>query len=823
MIRLGTSPLAVLLASTLLATPGRSALPMARLNSILPSGVQRGASVEVVLDGADLDDVESLYFSRAGVSAERLEGLRFRITAAPDVPLGPIDVRAVGAWGVSNPRTFTVGSLAEAAELEPNNFPEQAQRLPVDSVVNGVVAARADVDYYVVALEQGQTVVVDCEGERIDSLLDAVLTIFAPDGRALDLSDRYAGRDARIDFTAPAAGDYRIRVHDLVYDGGAAYFYRLAVHGRPVVSYLFPPAVNPGATTEVRVVGRNLPNSQLNESVTVKNRPMEETAATVSPANAAGLEPDVFLHPRSAGVDGFAFRGDSSPPIVAGLTELPVVLEQEPNDAEHEAQSVAAPVEIAGRLDRKGDRDCFRFAAKAGQTIEIEGISEQAGFPADLTLFVRRIRGVDAAAGQLQTEDVGEFDDSLESVGGLAYVTSTHDPLARFQAPEDSEYLVEVRDRFSESRGDGRFVYRLKIHSPTPDFRLLAAPADGSNPSSILARRGGATHATVYALRKGGFSGEIRVHVEGLPDGVSAPPVTIGPAVSQAPIVFHAAPDAPDFTGEISVVGTARIGDADVERKARTASILWPAGGNAPRPARLTRSVCLAVRGDAPYLLSAQPSDSKIGQGAQVLVPVKLNRRWADFTDKLVGLSAQFLPPNVDNPAVEIPAGADEGLLSLYFKPDAPPGSYTFILQGAANVPFTKTPNDPEAKKNPVEVADPSLPIEITIVPRPIEITLDPANPTLRPGQSANLKVAVNRHNGYNGPVRLSLTLPAGLAGLASPEITVPADVAQTVLPVQAASDLPVGDKGGLTVRGLADFGGELVPVDARLQVKIEN
>lgn len=799
-----------------------AALPMARLNTVFPMGAQRGQSVEVVLDGADLEGTTSLYFSRSGVTAEHLGELRFKVTVAADVPVGPIDVRAIGDWGVSNPRTFTVGTLVEGNEAESNNFPDQAQKIAVDNVMNGVVGGRADVDYYLVSLAQGETVVIDCEGERIDSLLDGVLTIFGPDGRALDLSDRYYGKDARLDFTAPMKGDYRVRVHDLVYNGGNAYFYRLSVHRQPVVDYVFPPVATAGQESQVQIVGRNLPNSTKNESLVVRNRPMEELSAKVAAPASDAIEAERFLAPRGARLDAFAFRFEPSPPVLVGTTSLAVALEAEPNDTDAQAQVVAWPTEVAGRLDHKEDRDLYRFAGKAGQAIEIEGISETAGFAADLIFLVRQITAT-SADGKIETKEIGEFDDIPESVGGQSYITSTHDPIAAFTPPADGDYLLEVRDRFAESRGDGRFVYRLRMAPPTPDYRLMVAPADPSNPSSILVRKGGTTEATVYALRKGGFAGEIHVSVKGLPTGVSASPVILGPNVNQAAVVFYSDANAADFTGPIEIVGTAKIGDVEVPHSARPATILWPAGGNAPRPARLTRSLCLAVRGTAPYLLSAQPADVKIGQGAQLIVPIKLQRLWADYTDKLAGVTAAFLPGGVDNDATEIAPGQNEARLNLYFKPDVAPGTYTFIVKGAGNVPFTKNTSDPKAQKAPVEVADPSQPIQITVVPRPLEIALESAAASVKPGQSANLKVSVRRHNGYAGPARLRLTLPPGLGGLVAPELTVPADVTETLMPIQIAGDMALGEHGDLAVRGTAQIGEELIPVDARLTLNVAN
>jgi hypothetical protein len=231
--------------------------------------------------------------------------------------------------------------------------------------------------------------------------------------------------------------------------------------------------------------------------------------------------------------------------------------------------------------------------------------------------------------------------------------------------------------------------------------------------------------------------------------------------------------------------------------------------------------VVLAVRPGAPYFLIAQPDFSKLGQGSMLDLGLALERRSPDFGDKLVGVTVPMAPGTFENAAIEIPAGQTAGRLSLYVKPETPPGRYSVSVKGTAAIPFTKTPTDPNAKKTPVEVADPSPPIEITIVPRPAEIAPATAEPTGKPGQQIALAVKVNRQNGYTGPIELTLRLPPGLGGVLTPTLTIPADVSETNVPIQLASDLAVGDKGGVTVRGTAKVGNDIIPVDARIVLKV--
>src|SRR4051794_4448666 len=87
-------------------------LPLARLQSVFPMGARQGSTVEVTLAGQDLDDVTGLRFSDRRITAKAGTGAgKFVVTVAADAPVGTYDVRAVGRFGVTNPRAFVVGML----------------------------------------------------------------------------------------------------------------------------------------------------------------------------------------------------------------------------------------------------------------------------------------------------------------------------------------------------------------------------------------------------------------------------------------------------------------------------------------------------------------------------------------------------------------------------------------------------------------------------------------------------------------------------------------------------------------------------------------
>ena len=116
----------VVLAGTALPAAAQS-LPVARLFSVYPPGARQGASLDVTIAGVDLDGVSQLHFSTPGITATQKTvppGLgettpqpapgQFTIQVAADAKPGICEVRAIGKYGVSNPRSFVIGTHADA-------------------------------------------------------------------------------------------------------------------------------------------------------------------------------------------------------------------------------------------------------------------------------------------------------------------------------------------------------------------------------------------------------------------------------------------------------------------------------------------------------------------------------------------------------------------------------------------------------------------------------------------------------------------------------------------------------------------------------------
>ncbi len=689
-------------------------LPSSRLNNIFPCGARQGTSVDCTIGGADLDEVSGLYFSHPGIKGELTGPNKFRVTIAPDVPPGPYDVRAITSRGLSNFRAFCVGDRPEIIEEEPNDEPAKALRAALPVVINGRIDKPNDVDHYVFAARKGQRVIIDCWAWRLDSQLDGTLMVFDPKGRELVYSGDYAGKDPFVDFTAPEDGDYVVKVWDFIYGGSNDLVYRLQVGSLPHLDAALPSTLRPGSKTLVTFLGRNLPGGEPT-SILSQGRPLDsitrEVEVPTDPPLAGSLRGGEAIRPSQSWLDGMGYRlttpEGSSNPIFFGFSDEPAVVEREPNDRKESAQEVPFPCEITGTFAPSGDIDFFRFHAQKDEKVVVEVYGERQSGMVDPYLA-----GYDHTGKRVFAAD----DVSGRNIGQLRFTTTTHDARWEFVAAADGDFTVQLRDLYYQQRGEARFAYRLSLRRPRPDFRLMAVPTHDIQPDSTTVGRGGRTWLDLLAFRIDNFNEPIRVEVANLPPGVTCDPVVIGPGKASAPLVFRADVDAPLGHAEIRVVGIAMIDGVEVRRDARGGGLTWPTV-NTPGIARMAGSLPIAVREAPPFVVEATPSKTRVSPGEKVAIMVKLDR--ASDWDQPVQISGFDLPDNATVALVNIPKGMSEAKAELALPANLKPGSFTFTLNGAGQVPrdYVAKRDASKPRGNNVRAIFPSNPITIEVIP----------------------------------------------------------------------------------------------------------
>lgn len=805
-------------------------IPRPFLHAVQPPSIRAGETVDVTIDGANLEGADGLWFENPGLSGFLRHGKTFTVTAAPDLAPGHYDVRVVSPLGVSNPRTIVVGRLPQAVEQEPNNTPPQANPLAMASVVCGSLTA-ADVDSFRFDGKKGQRVLLDLEAWRLDSKLDATIRLIRLDGTFVSENRDTHGADPFLDVILPDDGTYVIVVHDVVFGGSPGHFYRLTLHEGPHVDSVIPVSVEKAGVAELSLVGRNLGGTTLADQ-SIEGRPVESRRVSVQLGAAALNAPlpspsRMFAPPAAAGRVGFEFPWGVDPAgrvqtQFVALAEHPVIVEQEPNSGGDSAQAITLPCEVSGAFGLPGDVDVYRFPATKGQTWIFEVEAERLGSSADPTLVIQKVEKVGPAKDLATADDV----DGLHTVA--RFNLSSVDATLRWQVPEDATYQVRLNDLYLSQRGDPRLFYRLKIRPERPDFRLFVVPESATQPETPTLRAGGRCLARILAWRVDGFAGPIRIEAEGLPPGVRCEPVVIGPGQNETPIVLEADTSVEAAEATIRFVGRSRwldrkdslgyqSGDTalglDRTQYAIPGGITWPPtgapadGGGAP--ARVSQAFVLAVLPDpAPLALTASSGTQQVAQGGVLRVQLGATRRAGLDADVAITLGDP--PPNVALDPLTIAKDKSEGRAILAIPNQLPPGPYTLVFNAAAPYPFSP---DVNAKTKPnVTLAEPSNPIVISVRPAPVTLTTAPATGTVPRSGNLELTVTIARQNGFTGPVRFSLE-DANALGLVAESVSIDASQTTAKLAVRASNGSPEAT-GKVGIRAVAEVKGEPVEVE---------
>ena len=683
------------------ASVARADLPSPRLDRITPLGAAAGSSVEIEVIGADIEDATKLMFDHPGITAKHVKDRKFQVTVSPEVPAGTYDARVIGKFGITNPRLFAVSKgLTELAETPPKD-PTAGQLVPMNSVINGS-SKQGREDVFRFAAKKGQRVVAECFAQRLDSQLDANLTLTDSEGRQLASNGDYAGKDPLVEFVAPRDGEYAVTINDLSFRGG--FPYRLVITDQPHVENVFPRAVQAGKKAELTVFGRNLGSGAKPSSWVVNDLPLDAVTESVTPPDDI-LKRGLFSftdHPTGHSVlptaatctlHGFQHRGV---PLV--VTDLPVTVEQEPNDDPLKPQKLTLPVVLSGRFDKERDADWYEIEPPESGSYSFEVYCERIAGRADPYLVV------------LDEKDnrVAELDDF--GIRMNAFDGHLRDPSGSVNLTAKKKYRVLVQDRYR--RGGARYQYVLAIRKPVPDFFPAVIHHQNPGPGGTTVRKGGAVYLDVVIHNTGGFAGPVTITAEDLPKGLHVAPTTINND-NRGVVVLWADKDAPDWVGPVRLTATAKRGDETITRVVRPYTRVWNSTDlNSSRP---TRELVVAIAADtAPFAITPQVEKVEVEAGKKVEVVVKCDRLWPEFKGA-VTLIPLSVPGPIKMGTVTIAEGKSEATVTLEVQAGARPGEYTLALTGQGQVPFAK---DPKAASKPnTLVPSPSRPITLVVLP----------------------------------------------------------------------------------------------------------
>lgn len=713
----------------LLAAGYATAQPAPQLLSVFPPGAKAGDTVEITCSGHGFDGGENLLFSAKGFTAEPsgtvpatknpqpgqpTSGVKFKVTVpASAARAGTLDVRVVGKTGLSNPRAFVVSDMTDVNETEPNNDVGQAQKIDLETTVNGVISTPTDVDFCTFKAKAGQNVVVYCLTTSIDSKMQADIMVSGPDGKQLASNRGYRGGDAVLDFKAPADGDYHVRVAQFAYTtGGYDHFYRLTVTAKPWVEAIFPPVTSqPVLTTYERAAsnaGETSPGF-----IRPDGRPfvVGQWNLAGSSFSAGSLRASRLVSPSAAMLDLVGAGDFDGNPLLHGTGSI--IRANEKNNTADTAQEVKVPCDIAGRIAKKGERHWYSVKAKKGEVWTLEVFADRIGSPVDAYFILTDEKG----------KVITEQDDGPDTLSPNQFYTKSDDPARyKFTVPTDGTYKVMVSTREAGVQFGVRDQYVLRIAKENPDFRLAVMPMSTHIPDAGTLPKGGAVVYTVFVFRFDGFNDAIELSAENLPKGVKCPPQVIGVGQTRGSLVFLADSIAEEWEGFVKVYAKS----GKLKHTARPFTVSWPAVGvqqnqipNTPMITRMDRGegLALAIRGDAPFTLTPTETELTAKPGSKLEVTLKITRD-AKFKDAIAIYSAT---PNIGPrqqgnqpvpPVGTAQPGGTEIKLSLDIPNALPPGTHTLVLRGQSGAPVPKGGNNAPLRVTPTY---PAVPITVKV------------------------------------------------------------------------------------------------------------
>jgi hypothetical protein len=178
------------------------------VTALLPMAARPGETAALQLVGANLGSAPAASW-----------------TAPTDAAPGVRDVQLQEGSALTNPVPFLISDIPE--RLEPASMDPRARRITIPCGISGRISAENEVDRYPFHVAKDQALVFEIEARRYGSALDSFLSVVDVHDKELASNDDAVGKDSRLEWTAPADGEYAVLVRDLNNRGGPEFVYHL--------------------------------------------------------------------------------------------------------------------------------------------------------------------------------------------------------------------------------------------------------------------------------------------------------------------------------------------------------------------------------------------------------------------------------------------------------------------------------------------------------------------------------------------------------------------------------------------------------------------
>jgi len=617
------------------------------MTGVRPLGGRRGTEVDVVLSGGRLADAKEVLYYQPGIATSKLEvvndgQVKVKLKIAPDCRLGLHDLRLRTATGISEVRTFSVGALPDAAEVEPNNDFAKPQPIAMNSTVNGV-AENEDVDYYQVEAKKGERITAEIEGIRLGiSLFDPYVAIMDSKRFELASSDDTAlvWQDAAASVIAPADGKYIIQARESAYAGNGNCLYRLHVGNFPRPTATLPGGGKVGEQVDVTWIG--------------------DVAGVRSTKVSLPPTPD-----SNFGIQAQDEKGIAPYPNIFRLSPFGNVLEVEPNDSGATATPFAPPMALNGVIDKPGDVDHFFFKATKGQTFDVRVYARGLRSPLDSVLYVGNRSG-----GAIAGND--------DSAGPDSYI--------RFAAPADGEFAVWIFDQLKKGGPD--YAYRIEVSPVQARLDMSVASESlirGTGNIAVSVPRGNRQAILVNASRAD-FGGDLTLSASGLPQGMALEADTMAANLGTYPVLFTAKADAP-VAGSLATISGKPVDPKVVVPSTFSQTIELVLGqNNIPFWTRTVDTLAVAVTDEAPYSIEVVEPKVPLVRGGSMNLKIVATRK-PGFTAP-IAVSLPWNPPGVGSAGgIAIAEKQTEALIPINADGGAELKTWKIVVNGYSSGP----------------------------------------------------------------------------------------------------------------------------------------
>jgi hypothetical protein len=762
------------------------------IERVTPRIGQRGTTLEVILQGARLEDPKEIIFDQPGIrvvsigpmtnlpnpmrlpAGGRIEHeVKCQLEIAPDCALGEHRFRLRTATQLSMLATFHVTPFPVVDENEgpSNDTLATAKSVPLNVTIRGRVGARpkGDVDLFRVPARAGERLSVEVDCVRLadvnigDAEFDLALRVLDADGREIAANDENTLhlQDPLLSVKLPAETKEPVYVElrrSLFMVGDVPYAMHIGSFERPLAIY--PAGGPPGETLAVKLLGDALGEKQIQIAV-----------------------------PKQTGT--FDYLGDAPSALAMRSFAAANVLEVAQSD---ETLVPQLPAALNGILDAPGDKDIFRVKVKKGDRYRVRVYSSSFGAPLDPALSIRKADEakaeitVDDSDGTLADRDI--YGPEFRSRGSLKDV---FDPSVIWEPKAEGDYFIEVRD--TNGFGAATGVYRIEIETPpNAVFAFLrnaaVAWAETTRYTGLAVPQGNRWTFNLSLPTGQGtlFKEDMRIVAKGLPPGVSIGNDRVPGGTSFWPVQLIAAPDAQPGGAVI----TLDVQSADPTHPIETASTQWVPfvnqnGGEAWRAVKTDRFI-MAVTDAAPFAIELEPPSIPLVRGGELAIPVKLTRR-AGFTAP-IEFKCDFAPPGVKVPPAEtIPGDRSNAVLHISAAEDAKLGTGPLFI-------IATSLTELDAYLGTGETRVSSQVMQLTVAEPFVALTCEPGS--VRRGGSAPYRWEITPKSPFEGEAQVTLLgLPKGVS-IREPLPRITAASKEVVFQLQATEEALLGAFGGI-------------------------